>query len=174
MACSWGVGQVLGENAAWLGYPSARALAETAMQGVEGQLDVMCRFIQKRGLSDELTGLDWRGFARLYNGPGQVDHYSRLMARAYERMDGPPPPPSEQDDDVTLRIGARGLAVSALQQNLRRLGYHLLVDGDFGPATKVAVMKFQSDNGLVADGIAGPLTLGRVEAMLGRDVIGEI
>jgi peptidoglycan L-alanyl-D-glutamate endopeptidase CwlK len=33
------------------------------------------------------------------------------------------------------------------------------MDGDFGPATKAAVMAFQKSEGLLADGIAGPRTL---------------
>lgn len=169
MACSWGVGQVLGENATWLGYPSAQALAERAMDSIEGQLELMVKFIQKRGLVDELKARDWRGFARLYNGGGQVDYYSSRMARAYKRLGGKMPESSALEDDVILRIGSTGLSVSELQQNLRRLGFHLFVDGDYGPATKAAVMAFQSQQGLTADGIAGPQTQGRVEALLGRD-----
>ncbi|WP_298295785.1 N-acetylmuramidase domain-containing protein [uncultured Litoreibacter sp.] len=174
MACSWGVGQVLGENASWLGFGSARELAETAMSGIEGQLELMVRFIKKRGLVDELKARDWRGFARIYNGSGQVDHYSRLMARAYKRLGGAMPAGSDLEDDVILRLGSKGDAVSGLQQNLRRLGYHLIIDGDFGPATKTQVIAFQRDNGLVPDGIAGPSTLARFEALLGRDVISEL
>ena len=172
-ACSWGVGQVLGENAAWLGFASAQALAEAAMGSIEGQLDLMVRFIQKRGLADELKARDWRGFARTYNGPGQVTHYAEAMAKAYARLGGKMPESSDLDDDVILRVGARGLSVTELQQNLRKLGYHLLIDGDFGPATRAAVVQLQTDQKLTADGIAGPVTLGRIEALLGRDVVGE-
>ncbi|WP_238366757.1 N-acetylmuramidase domain-containing protein [Mesobacterium pallidum] len=168
-ACSWGVGQVLGENAEWLGYPSAQALAERAMESIEGQLELMVKFIQKRGLVDELKARDWRGFARLYNGGGQVDFYSSRMAAAYKRLGGKMPEASDLGDDVILRIGSRGLSVSELQQNLRGLGFHLFVDGDFGPATKAAVIQFQQQQGLTADGIAGPATLGRIEALMGRD-----
>lgn len=171
MACSWGVGQVLGENATWLGFPTAQALAERAMESIEGQLDLMVRFIKKRGLVDELKDRDWRGFARLYNGGGQVDYYSTRMERAYDRLGGEMPEKADVDDDVTLRVGSKGLSVTELQQNLRKLGYHLLIDGDFGPATKAAVIAFQTDQMLVADGIAGPATQARIEANLGRDVV---
>lgn len=174
MACSWGVGQVLGENATWLGFPSAQALAERAMESIDGQLDLMIRFIKKRGLEDELKARDWRGFARLYNGSGQVDYYSTRMARAYDRLGGAAPAPGEADDDVVLRVGSKGLSVTELQQNLRKLGYHLLIDGDFGPATKAAVVAFQRDQGLGADGVVGPKTHARIEANLGRDVVAEL
>lgn len=170
-ACSWGVGQVLGENSDWLGFPTARMLAEQAIASIEGQLDLMARFITKRGLVDELKARDWRGFARLYNGPGQVDYYAGRMAKAYARLGGKMPESSDLADDLVLRVGSSGLAVSQLQQNLRKLGFHLHIDGDFGPATMMAVRTFQDQQGLVADGIAGASTLGRIEAHLGRDVI---
>lgn len=172
MACSWGVGQVLGENADWLGFPSAQNLAETAMGSIEGQLELMTRFITKRGLIDELKARDWRGFARLYNGSGQVDFYSKAMARAYKNLGGTAP--NGTTDSVILKIGSTGHAVMLLQKNLRALGYHLHVDGDFGPATKSEVARFQGNNGLVADGIAGPATQGRIEAMLGRDTVAHL
>ena len=165
MACSWGVGQVLGENADWLGFPSAQSLAERAMDSIEGQLDLMTRFIQKRGLVDELKALNWRGFARLYNGPGQVDYYAGAMERAFKRLGGAQ---TEPVDDVTLQTGSNGPAVTELQKNLRSLGFHLHVDGDYGPATLSAVKAFQSWQSLTADGVAGPITLGRLEALLGR------
>lgn len=63
----------------------------------------------------------------------------------------PPAPP-------VLQQGMTGAAVSALQTALNTHGYHLAVDGVFGPATRAAVMSFQKQHGLAADGIAGPLT----------------
>ncbi|GGL81237.1 N-acetylmuramidase domain-containing protein [Wenxinia marina] len=87
-ACSWGVGQVLGENAEWLGFGTPRRLAERAMEGVEGQLAVMLAFIERRGLLAKLAAHDWRGFTRVYNGPGQVEAYSGKIAAAYRRHAG--------------------------------------------------------------------------------------
>lgn len=166
-ACSWGVGQVLGENAEWLGYGTAKALAEEAMGSVAGQVRVMIRFIEKAGLMDELERHDWRGFARRYNGPGQVDKYADLMARAYARHGGAK---EIEPDDTVLRIGAKGDAVMVLQKALRSLGYHLYLDGDFGPATRRMVMEFQRDHDQVVDGIIGPQTWGLLEALSGRDI----
>ncbi len=168
-ACSWGVGQVLGENAEWLGYRTPKALADRAMAGIAGQLEVMLAFIRKRGLADELAARDWAGFARLYNGSGQVAHYSRRMAAAYRRHAGANPPAA---DPVTIRVGMRGEAVAQLQRRLRGLGYHLMVDGDYGPATRRMVMAFQADQGLDVDGVAGPRTLARIEALAGAAVPG--
>jgi hypothetical protein len=65
----------------------------------------------------------------------------------------------------SLKDGAHGDKVKALQNDLTKLGYtdakgHALhPDGDFGPGTKAAVEKFQRANGLTPDGVAGPKTL---------------
>ncbi|WP_018567059.1 peptidoglycan-binding protein [Streptomyces sp. PsTaAH-124] len=62
------------------------------------------------------------------------------------------------------RITSSGTGTSAdtklLQRNLAGLGYLAAngVDGIYGPATKDAVLSFQSDNALSVDGIAGPQT----------------
>jgi hypothetical protein len=58
----------------------------------------------------------------------------------------------------TLRRGASGPAVTRLQDALRRKGFTLAADNAFGLQTETALRKFQSNNGLVADGIAGPAT----------------
>ena len=58
---------------------------------------------------------------------------------------------------VLLRVGSRGAAVKAMQEDLG-----IDADGRFGPGTKKAVMAFQEANGLVADGMAGPNTLAKM------------
>lgn len=165
MACSWGVGQVLGENHEWLGYPTARALAEEAMESVGGQVRLMLRFIARRDLLDEIAAHDFEGFARVYNGSGQVAFYGKKMRDAYRRISGAP---ARTPDELDMRVGRGGERVAALQRALRGLGYSLMVDGDYGPATRAVVARFQSDQGLVSDGVAGPATLGRIQALIGR------
>jgi hypothetical protein len=53
-ACSWGAFQVLGENAASLGYPSARAMAVELAKSEAAHLDSYVRFIKVNGLADDL------------------------------------------------------------------------------------------------------------------------
>ena len=70
----------------------------------------------------------------------------------------------------TLRKGSKGAAVKELQTALADLGYDLGpcgIDGDFGKATEAAVRSFQSDRGLEADGICGPLTFAELEKAAG-------
>jgi peptidoglycan hydrolase-like protein with peptidoglycan-binding domain len=60
-----------------------------------------------------------------------------------------------------LKEGSSGPEVAKLQETLREFGFNPgLIDGDFGPATKAAVIAFQKSAGLLADGIAGPRTQG--------------
>ena len=59
----------------------------------------------------------------------------------------------------TLKKGARGNITKLLQEKLVSLGYNTNgIDGIFGIGTKNAVMSFQKNNGLVADGIVGQNT----------------
>ncbi|MGW5001230.1 peptidoglycan-binding domain-containing protein [Streptomyces hydrogenans] len=62
----------------------------------------------------------------------------------------------------TLRSGARGDAVKALQTQLRRNGALIAADGAYGPATVAAVRAFQRGRRLTADGVAGPVTWQRL------------
>lgn len=60
------------------------------------------------------------------------------------------------------------IAIKRLQQDLNTLGADpkLTVDGKMGPRTEYAIRKFQQDNGLIVDGIPGPITLATVKARL--------
>jgi peptidoglycan hydrolase-like protein with peptidoglycan-binding domain len=58
--------------------------------------------------------------------------------------------------DGVLQEGDHGAAVTSLQQQLAALGYYRgSIDGVFGQDTTEAVLRFQRDRNLVADGIAG-------------------
>jgi Putative peptidoglycan binding domain len=61
---------------------------------------------------------------------------------------------------TTLKPGDTGTEVAILQRALASLGFSSgKADGQYGPATKNAVARFQQSTGLVADGILGPATL---------------
>lgn len=59
-----------------------------------------------------------------------------------------------------LKQGMTGSEVRVLQNQLQEYGYYQAeVDGVFGTATTSALIAFQLDNDLGADGVAGPATL---------------
>lgn len=75
------------------------------------------------------------------------------------------PTPSKKSN--LLENGASGSAVKALQEKLIKLGYKLgEIDSEFGKLTDAAVRKFQKDNKLDADGIAGAKTLAKIDEMV--------
>ena len=165
-ACSWGVGQVLGENARWLGYESAEALADEACAGVGGQVRLMLRFIDRRGLRRALDERDWVRFAEGYNGPQQARHnYAGRIAAAYARFRNRPlPPPTPAP---VLAFGAHGRDVVRLQRLLTVCGFRETADGVFGSGTRRAVRSFQAEHGLVRDGVVGPRTWARLREVAG-------
>lgn len=61
---------------------------------------------------------------------------------------------------VLSKYGSRGTEVRQIQTKLKQLGYYKgSVDGIYGTQTKNAVIAFQKNCGITADGIAGPKTL---------------
>jgi len=72
----------------------------------------------------------------------------------------------------TLSQGMSGADVTQLQ--IRVSGYPgygsvLSLDGDYGPATKAAVTRFQQAYGLAADGVAGQNTFNKIYALQDND-----
>jgi len=73
---------------------------------------------------------------------------------------------------MTLRIGSRGPMVRHRQHQLKMLKYyHGRVDGIFGNLTKQAVLQFQTDHGLVPDGVIGPATAAALDRVGGRTML---
>lgn len=153
-ACSWGIGQVLGENFRMCSFASPQALVKKCLEGEGGQLDVMVSFIKAANLGKFLRAKDWAGFARGYNGSGYAKNkYDEKLADAYVRISKGSPTSHDPLSDGLLSEGDKGEIVATLQ---RALGIH--ADGDFGPLTTQALVAFQSAHGLVADGKVGRLT----------------
>lgn len=63
----------------------------------------------------------------------------------------------------SLTMGCKGESVKWLQWELNRHGASLDVDGIFGKKTKLSVLLFQKDHGLVQDGIVGSRTIAQLK-----------
>ena len=69
---------------------------------------------------------------------------------------------------TSLREGDSGTAVTELQTMLKQLDYYYgSITGNFGSLTKQAVRKFQDDNGLTVDGVAGVNTINKLRSLTG-------
>jgi len=74
------------------------------------------------------------------------------------------------DGRRVLRIGVRGADVRRLQDVLTKLGYRPgTIDGISGSRTVAAVAAFQSDAGLIADGLAGRVTRSALKSVADRE-----
>lgn len=162
-SASYGGPQIMGFNHQAVGYPTVTQFVEAMAADEESQVEAFVRFLESVGLAEALRQRDFRTVARRYNGSGQVARYAAMMERAYQRIKGSDPQVRSSMRRSSLRVGSSGYRVRAAQQRLVELGYQLVVDDDFGPATEHQVLAFQSDNGLTTDGIIGPATEAALE-----------
>ena len=66
-----------------------------------------------------------------------------------------------------FRVGDQGTEIAEIQDKLVVLGYDVIADGAFGPATAEAIKDFQKSCGIKANGLIGPATY---SALLGKDM----
>jgi hypothetical protein len=85
-ACSFGLFQVLGENAVRLGYKDEEEFFTRMFEGVEAHLEACCRFIRVNKLEEQLRGGLWQRVAAVYNGPKYAeDNYHGRLHNANEK-----------------------------------------------------------------------------------------
>ncbi len=182
-SASWGLGQVLGDNFAMVGFPDVEAFVAAMMESERAQLGAMTGYLKAANLVRMLRSdpPDYAGLAAGYNGSGQVGFYAGKLAAAYEKWHAageenipasPPPGRATHPADWqgaapvprrTLRLTSpltTGEDVRELQTKLAAAGDDPgLADGAFGRETDAAVRAFQAAKGLTVDGIAGPATM---------------
>lgn len=130
----------------------------------KGAIESACWFWNAKKLNAVADAKDIVKMTKIINGGdiGLADRKQRFE-HALQVLGGnftpsaPTPNPSALNLSQTLRKGSSGPVVEALQ---RALG--LKSDGSFGPGTEKALKSWQSKNGLVADGVAGPRTLAKL------------
>ncbi len=89
----------------------------------------------------------------------------RLLARL---RTGPRPAGPVVASGTPLSVGTRGPAVRRLQDELRRRGYAIRVDGVYGPATRRAVARLQRRLGLRVNGAVDAALLRRLGTFRAR------
>ena len=86
-------------------------------------------------------------------GPATMSAMGSVVSRGND-------PVVENAQPGVLKKGMSGENVLILQAKLKSLGYYTSsLDGNFGTGTLLAVIDFQSSNGLSADGVVGPATI---------------
>ncbi|NRA88918.1 MAG: DUF3380 domain-containing protein [Rhizobiales bacterium] len=167
-ACSWGLGQVLGENWRFCNFSNISEFVEYQFESEANQLDTMCRYIVAAKLDDDLRAFDWAGFALGYNGRGyEKNKYHKKLARAYKKAGGTGKINGTRAQ-YSLRHGARGARVKALQKQLKAIGFNIKIDGVFGSNTRLCVRSFQEHRGLKVDGLVGKKTKDAIELALSK------
>lgn len=151
-SASWGAFQIMGFNHKAAGFADVESFVAAMVSGQGAQLDAFVKFVKSNGLDDELIRKDWAGFARGYNGEEYAKNkYDTKLAAAFALHNAGGP--RTESPHPVLRMGDKGADVKLLQAALG-----LKADGDFGPATKAAVIKAQKAAGLYQDGIVGQQT----------------
>ena len=79
---SMGLTQVMGFNHSTIGYGTPAAMFDAFSRGPRYQVIGFADFVMKNGAVPALQQADYNTFARIYNGPGQIALYSRLIRDA--------------------------------------------------------------------------------------------
>lgn len=169
LSTSWGLGQIMGFNHEAAGFNSALDMVSSFAKGEVDQTRGMLNFIKSSPtMMKALKAKDWDTFARLYNGKQyKKNRYQIKLANAYAKWSAPGNKNKQTVIiDNLLDRGDKGENVYQLQIKLQALGYGPKnADKDFGKLTEDAVIKFQKDNKLKADGQAGTTTLSLLDKL---------
>lgn len=86
-SASWGKFQIMGFNYAQCDLSSVENFVTEMGKTEDEHLHLFTCYIKNSLLDDELRALDWKGFARAYNGPSYwKNSYDRKLSAAYIRF----------------------------------------------------------------------------------------
>jgi hypothetical protein len=152
-SASWGLAQIMGFNAATIGYADAEAMVASFVQSEAGQLDGCVRFLMSNdSLHNALKAKIWDRVAFHYNGASYADNaYDKKLAQNYTLF------ASGQAPAIGLR---------AAQARLSYLGYDPHgIDGVMGPGTRGALTQFQTAQKLPVTGELDAATASLLESL---------
>lgn len=154
-SASWGIGQVMGFNAAKAGFADAAAMVAAFLQGEDAQFQAAAQFIVASGLASKLANQDWAGYALGYNGANYKQNaYDDKLKLAHARFSVGPLP-----DLHTRAVQLALMLVGKLAANG--------IDGLFGNMTQQALLSFQGDAGLSQTGRPDDATVAALVGKLG-------
>ena len=148
---------------------------DTVADATEDYFDMLCHCNRyKKALNQPtpqkcIEGIIAGGYA---TGPAYVSAIKKLLAdKTYNLTQyDSPGAQATQVNPYTLtsslmKMGSSGSSVKWLQWELNRHGSNLKIDGSFGQKTKLSVLIFQKDHGLVQDGIVGQKTIDMLKSL---------
>jgi peptidoglycan hydrolase-like protein with peptidoglycan-binding domain len=136
-SASWGLGQIMGFNAALAGFRDAENMVAQMMHSENEQILGMVRFMRAKGMHAALQRRDWTAFARRYNGPAfEQNRYHEKLAAAHSSLSSG---------------GLPDLDVRAVQLLLTYHGFNPgKIDGVAGGRTRAAIAAFATKHQLPA------------------------
>jgi hypothetical protein len=134
-SCSWGIGQIMGENYAMAGFPDVEQMVAAMSESEDRQLAAMGNFLMSSRLNVPLQAHDWASFARGYNGANYaINRYDIRLNGEFQKYNAGAVP------DLNVR---------AAQLYLTYLGFEVgRIDGVAGKRTLAALTDFQAKRGL--------------------------
>ena len=140
---SIGVGQVMGAHWKLLGFNSASEMFDFACGSLSNQIELMCKFIASQpSLKQAVQEKNYKTVALLYNGKGyEKNHYdNQIELAAKKAVDGSAPV-----------VSAKNVS-GDWKDAIDKLGYE-------------DVQSFQTERGLLVDGIVGPATIAEIKVV---------
>jgi peptidoglycan hydrolase-like protein with peptidoglycan-binding domain len=132
---SWGLGQIMGYNAAAAGHPDVEHMVTNFLHSESAQLLAMARFVRHNGLHQAMQSGDWAAFARGYNGPNYtINRYDTKLAATHASLRNTGMP------DIGLRAAQLMLTFEGFDPGP--------VDGRVGPRTRDAIRRFRASYGI--------------------------
>jgi N-acetylmuramidase/Putative peptidoglycan binding domain len=134
-SCSWGIGQIMGENYAQAGFADVEQMVAAMSESEDQQLVAMGNFLISSRLNVPLQAHDWASFARGYNGANYaINRYDIRLNGEFQKYNAG---------------GSPDLNVRAAQLYLTYLGFHPgPIDGVAGTRTLSALADFQTNHRL--------------------------
>lgn len=87
MSASWGTFQIMAFNFKECGCKSVQEFINKMVESEEAQLELFVNYIINTNLDDELQNLDFKGFARGYNGPlWEKNGYASKLKTLYTNL----------------------------------------------------------------------------------------
>lgn len=151
--CSWGIGQIMGENYSLAGFADVEQMVAAMSESEDQQLAAMGNFLVSSRLNVPLQAHDWASFARGYNGANYaINRYDIRLNGEFQKCSAG---------------GLPDLNVRAAQLYLTYLGFHPgLLDGVAGTRTLSALADFQTLHGLAKTSAIDADTIAQLSAAL--------